>query len=487
MKQIKNKSYNSSTYSDYLRKDINNNYDNIIRILIICMISILLSCILLINFSFALDMANLNNNIKGWYELNDSIYSDATDSTGNLNLTIITSSGFLINTDGIYNSAKTGFNGIWDIAYGQAGYMSQSHLINMSYDGTYTIHYVFRTDNFSSRTDENYFLGDLGEGNCGTFGIRILFNPYTNITSSYAMSQCNFIGGVVSYYTPQTDWIFLTVVYNSTNLKMYINDILVNETGVSGLESTTPSDYITLGGFNYQTGFQSSESGLYNNLVIDTFGYWNYEMSLELISYLYNLGNGITYPFNIEPTINIISPANNSVNTDFVYINYSSFDYDNDSLYYKIYINDILKIDKLTNTFYNYSDINMVSGYYKLTVFVFENETIELYNSSDTVYFNYIKSEIPQPNINYTNINILVDDNSFLGSYKIVIFIMIVLYIIMLWFSVSILDKTVLILTALYGILFGLFLIRKYPEWNIIILIFLCFNCFLLIKSFKNK
>ena len=50
-----------------LNKTVEHNYKSFAKIILICMFSILLSCILLINFSFALDMANLNNNIKGWY------------------------------------------------------------------------------------------------------------------------------------------------------------------------------------------------------------------------------------------------------------------------------------------------------------------------------------------------------------------------------------------------------------------------------------
>jgi hypothetical protein len=109
-------------------------------------------------------------------------------------------------------------------------------------------------------------------------------------------------------------WNMLTLVLNTTGGSMYINGVL--NSSCSGGSRTTD---------NSTDNFYMGDNGNANQWSFDEVGYWSVALTDSDISELYNLGEGLFYPFNIsepssEPNISIVlnSPPNQFYSNDFI-------------------------------------------------------------------------------------------------------------------------------------------------------------------------
>lgn len=86
-----------------------------------------------------------------------------------------------------------------------------------------------------------------------------------------------------------SDWQMLTLTYDNTDVKAYINGSYQSSTASSGNGTATVSDISALG---YQL-----ETTEFTNAYIDEVGIWSRALSSDEITALYNSGNGLSYPF----------------------------------------------------------------------------------------------------------------------------------------------------------------------------------------------
>lgn len=106
-------------------------------------------------------------------------------------------------------------------------------------------------------------------------------------------------------------WTFLTLVYNGTYLKSYVNGILTHD---NALSLNTGNHQIAVG-----TRFDTPGTDDAVNTSIDEIGIWNRSLTDAEISTLYNSGAGVSYTTTFQNTV-----ANLTVGSDIVALNVSA-------------------------------------------------------------------------------------------------------------------------------------------------------------------
>ncbi len=133
----------------------------------------------------------------------------------------------------------------------------------------------------------------------GSFGAGHATNG-TSCISQSSNSAC---------YASNTDWTHIVISQNNTHVNFFLNGVLVQtDTVTTGVSGDVPG----------QLRFSSSRTpDSYFGGNIDEVGFWNRSLTENEVSNLYNIGNGLTYPFieNII-TITLISPENDTTISD---------------------------------------------------------------------------------------------------------------------------------------------------------------------------
>lgn len=100
-------------------------------------------------------------------------------------------------------------------------------------------------------------------------------------------------------------WYHVAYTINGTHLSIYVNGVL--NASASIVLNTVDLEDLVIGARD------TGSIELHVNATIDELGIWNRTLSNAEISRLYNLGNGLAYPF--ASTVNLNSPANNAVSS----------------------------------------------------------------------------------------------------------------------------------------------------------------------------
>lgn len=255
----------------------------------------------------------------------------------------------------------------------------------------------------------NYTLLDSGT----IYGTTVRKTLYIGANNLLGNNPGNYFGGYIKYitiYNRELSLAELQTIYNNGTVWSYpLPPQYINFTANSDLNNSVYPylrNYIFVNVTYNQLGFNHSEIRLYNNSfnLINNYISYNSENSyntftnLSVGTYYFNASvcdndnlclstntYKITISANILPTnVTIIKPdcysqftIQNISNTT-IYFNWSeSFDAENETIYYKLYLNkglyNILVNSNIANTFYNYSFLNFGTGDYLTKVYSCDN------------------------------------------------------------------------------------------------------------------
>jgi hypothetical protein len=185
--------------------------------------------------------------------------------------------------------------------------------------------------------------------NAGNYGFVFGFTSTNRLIFYRSTTGNDWDGGLsTSNISDTVNYNMVSLTYNGTNAKFYINGVLDNTIALSGDLFNSAWD-MSIGA--RKTGFGTST---YYNGSIDEIGIWDRELSSDEIAQLYNNNNALTYPFIIPfditannyyntttPTIYFNSSQNASMFGYAYWGNVTSYDYDkNDGTIYGKTFND---------------------------------------------------------------------------------------------------------------------------------------------------
>lgn len=132
-----------------------------------------------------------------------------------------------------------------------------------------------------------------GGGAVGTRELAIFTGLVTG--QNYLIFSLENASSVTTEYTyslplSASTWYFIVLSYNSTT------DLMSIQVNNGTIETTSHAGGTRVGSGVFQVG-ASSTQGLYWNGKIDELGFWKRILTEREKTYLYNNGNGITYPF----------------------------------------------------------------------------------------------------------------------------------------------------------------------------------------------
>ena len=277
---------------------------------------ILYIMVLLVLSSFA--NANLNENLKAWYN-----FTDFTEQTGQ-------------QPDGVSNNADltTGScvtDGCLQFQSGDSVDLGNGFTYSMD---EFAIS-IWTKNNMASNVA--WTLIEKGASGNPKWGM------YAHDNGDFYMSHF----GLDSASTPTSNrptnnkWIHIVYNYNSTHVSLWYNGTLIETATATG--STGVLNYNTwigarIGSENPYVGF------------MDDLGIWDRALTESEVLELYNSGDGLFYPFTLTtttatPTIVAPSPADNSHNKTNVTLNVSHSTLANDVRYY-LYFGDTFNLDE---------------------------------------------------------------------------------------------------------------------------------------------
>lgn len=218
----------------------------------------------------------LDTNLIAYWKLDESS-GNASDATGN-GFTASNSNSVGFSTGKINNGAV--FNGVNQIfTYGNIG-ITGSH--------AFTISAWIKT----TQTSNNRGIVNIGTNSSTNKSFSM--TQYDNGSDHFL--KANFWGGgtiAIGETNINTgNWVFCTVTYDGTYIKLYVNGSLEDTSGsVIGNITGSTNNYIGLED-------SSGSNGLYFNGMIDEVGIWNRVLTADEVTQLYNGGAGLSYPFS---------------------------------------------------------------------------------------------------------------------------------------------------------------------------------------------
>lgn len=238
-------------------------------------------------YSFGASGVNLNTNLVTYYKLE----SDVTDSIGTQNGTIIGSPTFVTGKVGnAVNFINDAANNYLNLPDNNAFSFTSGGGVDLPF----SISLWFNVTAFSSFN----FL--VNKQSATGFEWQLLLNGSTNILFSKFTNTSISQGVIRSSSISLNTWHHLVVTDNGSKtnagMKVYLNGVLGSNTnsnsGVyTGMANTTSPVFV--GNFGNSIGTANKHKGL-----LDELGIWkNRELTSAEITFLYNSGNGRTYPF----------------------------------------------------------------------------------------------------------------------------------------------------------------------------------------------
>jgi Concanavalin A-like lectin/glucanases superfamily len=214
-----------------------------------------------LTYPFIQQPYNLKDGVLGYWSLDDNTWSDSTGNGYNL-----TASGNVTNGTGVINNDAI-FNGI-------DGYLTTPSL---NFSGDFTISFWGKVNSGNSSTG-GFFIGDYTSG---LLNIYIQNGVSGTVSVSYATTYIispvgNVNGLVFNHYC---------LTRNSGLFTLYIN-------GESVGTATNNTDWSGSYALGYSTYYNR-----YLNGELDEVGIWNRALSRNEVSYLYNDGRALAYPF----------------------------------------------------------------------------------------------------------------------------------------------------------------------------------------------
>jgi hypothetical protein len=119
-------------------------------------------------------------------------------------------------------------------------------------------------------------ISDNSFGATGKLTVAIASGTYKTITYSTVLTT--------------STWYHVVLTWNSTNMKMYVNGVLIGTLSAGAIDDLTA--------YNYFIGAGNAANALPFSGLVDELYLFDYDISQSDVNLLYNSGNGITYPFS---------------------------------------------------------------------------------------------------------------------------------------------------------------------------------------------
>lgn len=243
--------------------------------------------------------AGLNNYTRDYWSF-DTNYSDLITGLSN-----VSSSGNVRLVSGKVGNALNLTDG---------AYINYDYNAWVSGNVNYTINFWVKK---TVSTQQGNFMSFTSNG--------ALANPYMLFYRQVANTLYNYIFDGTDNTTPLSptmtgldsqQWTMVTISRNNTNLTAYENGIVV--------QSVISTAYLDAGSYNLYFGRDNAGLTRALNGSLDEIGFFNKTLSMNEVNYLYNSGNGRSYPFsNNLININLNLPLNATLISNYVNFSYS--------------------------------------------------------------------------------------------------------------------------------------------------------------------
>jgi len=233
----------------------------------------------------------LTDNIVAYYKLDESS-GNASDSVGNNTLTNNNTVGYSaakINNGADFGTTNTNKNLEVLSNVGITGSAVSINLIvklkTEISSGTYTLCHLS-----TGSTNYRGFYIDYSY-NAGTRRVGFAMNRE-------GIEEFRFTSNIT---LGTTDFFFLTLTYDGTNIIGYINGTSVGTIAASGIgDSGYSHPCVSLSCYR---DANSQARGNYSSVILDEVGIWSRALSSTEVTELYNSGNGKQYPFSLAYTL----------------------------------------------------------------------------------------------------------------------------------------------------------------------------------------